>query len=316
MDHAYDFVLFVSAVRKGSFAAAAAEHRLTASAVSKRITQLEARLRRQLLKRSTRNLELTEAGEQFLEGATRLVEELAAVEHSVRHLSTMPEGQVNVSSHTAFAELHLLPVLPEFLTRHPKVSINLMVGDHVETAERDQADLIIRSASSALPHYAGRKLFPNPWVLCATPAYLRTAGVPAHPRDLVRHNCLNSGPHGLTRDRWMFQIERQIEAVEVSGCFGGFGRGVYEMVKAHLGIGRLPAFLVKQDLAHGTLVSVLSGFLVDDARAMYLFYREQRPPALAALIDFLTERLAEPARPALPQSIEAPDARTTAPISL
>lgn len=66
------------------------------------------------------------------------------------------------------------------------------------------------------------------------------------------------------------------------------------MVKAHLGIARLPSFLVKDDLAQGTLVRVLADFLVDDSRAMYLFFRQHRPPALSALIDFLTQRLAEP----------------------
>ncbi|MDX3907267.1 MAG: LysR family transcriptional regulator [Pigmentiphaga sp.] len=293
MDHTYDIQLFVTVAERGSFAAAAAVHKLTPSAVGKRIAQLEARLKVQLIQRSTRKLLLTPAGKHYLERARMLVAELASLEHGVRHLSNDPEGEVSLSCNVGFSEGHILPLLPEFLRRYPRVRINMMVGDRVETAESDGADLVVRAAGAPLPNYVSQRLGDNPWVLCATPGYLEDYGTPQHPEDLARHNCLNVGPSGAAREKWLFEVNGKIEPVAVSGNFGGFARAVYAMTREGVGIGRLPNFLVREDLVKGELMEVLPDYRVADPRAIYLFYRRLNPMpfGLQALVEYLAFHL-------------------------
>ncbi|GGX25134.1 LysR family transcriptional regulator [Pigmentiphaga litoralis] len=293
MDSTDDMQLFVTVADRGSFAAAAAVHHLTPSAIGKRITQLEARLNVTLIERTTRKLLITPEGRHYLDRARVLLHDLRALEHGVRHLSNAPEGEVSLSCHAGIAERFILPMLPDFLTRHPKVHVKMMLGDHVETAESDGADVIIRAAGAPLPNYISRKLGDNPWVLCATAGYLDTHGTPAHPRDLTRHNCLSVGPSGATRDKWLFEVDGKIEPIAVAGNFGGFANAVYAITRAGVGIGRLPDFLVRDDLASGALRRVLPRHMVADPRAVYLFYRsvDPTPSRLHMLVEYLGQHL-------------------------
>lgn len=293
MDHTDDMQLFVTVAERGSFAAAAAIHTLTPSAIGKRIAQLEARLNVTLVERTTRKLRITPAGRHYLDRARGLLHDMRALEHSVRHLSNAPEGEVSLSCHAGIAERFILPMLPDFLARYPQVRVKMMLSDHVETAESDGADLVIRAAGAPLANYVSRKLGDNPWVLCATSDYLREHGTPTHPHDLTHHNCLSVGPSGATREKWLFDVDGKVEPIAVSGNFGGFANGVYAITRAGVGIGRLPDFLVRDDLAHGALVQVLPGHMVADPRAVYLFYRsvDPTPSRLHVLVEYLGQQL-------------------------
>lgn len=293
MDHTYDMQLFVTVAERGSFAAAAAIHNLTPSAIGKRITQLEARLKVRLVERSTRKLLITPAGRHYLDRARVLLNEIRALEHSVRHLSNSPEGEVSLSCNAGIAERFILPMLPEFLKRYPRVRINMVLGDRMETAESDGADLIIRAAGAPLANYVSRRLGDNPWVLCATMEYMTEHGTPEHPRDLIRHNCLSTGPSGATREKWFFEVDGKIEPIDVSGNFGGYANAAYAITRAGVGIGRLPSFLVRDDLATGALVPVLPRHMVADPRAVYLFYRsvDPTPSRLHVLVEYLGQQL-------------------------
>lgn len=293
MDHTYDMQLFVTVAERGSFAAAAAVHDLTPSAIGKRITQLEARLNVRLVERTTRKLLITPAGRHYLDRARVLLNDMRALEHSVRHLSNAAEGEVSLSCNAGIAERFILPMLPEFLRLYPRVRINMVLGDRMETAEADSADVLIRPAGGPLANYVSRRLGDNPWMLCATNAYLSEHGTPELPGDLVRHNCLSSGPSGATREKWLFDFDGKIEPIAVSGNFGGYANAAYAMTRAGVGIGRLPRFLVRDDLASGALVQVLPRHMVADPRAVYLFYRsvDPTPSRLHVLVEYLGQQL-------------------------
>lgn len=293
MDHTYDMQIFVTVAERGSFAAAAAIHRLTPSAIGKRVAQLESRLCVRLIERSTRKLTLTAAGRHYLDNARVLLNEIGVLEHRVRYLSNTPEGEVSLSCHVGVAERFVLPILPEFLRQYEQVRVRMLLGDRMETAEADGADLLIRAAGAPLANYVSRRLGDNPWVLCATPNYLATHGEPERPSSLDRHNCLSTGPSGMTRDKWLFDMDGKITPVSVSGNFGGFASAVYAMTRADVGIGRLPRFLVLGDLASGALVQVLPRYMLQDPRAVYLFYRDlaPMPSRLQALVDYLGTHL-------------------------
>lgn len=280
MDTSSDLALFVMAIDNGSFSAAAIDADLTAATVGKRISGLESRLGVQLLMRTTRSLVLTEAGKYYYSHAKRMVREINAIEHSLRHLEQNPSGNYSVSCNAALSEKIIAPALPEFLSKYPEINISLLVADRIDIPTHDNADLIIRSTGAPLHDYVSQRVVYNPWVLCATPEYLHSRGVPNNPEDLINHNCLIAGPHGKTEEVWLFKCEGATIPIRVKGNFGGFGRAVYTIVKAGIGIARLPAFLVREDIQQGNLVQVLSKNMCSDSRFIYLFHRHLNPPPL------------------------------------
>ena len=188
MDRLDAMRLFVRVVDNGSFAAVAREVGIGQPAVSKQIAALEQRLGAQLMRRTSRSMTLTEAGQTFYESAVRLVEEFDAAESLIGRGQSAPSGVVRVSVAPVFGRLCVVPKLSTFFARYPDISIELSASEHTVNLVEDGIDLAIRIGDVSDSSMTVRRIATAPFITVGTPVYFQTRGVPANPRELDRHS--------------------------------------------------------------------------------------------------------------------------------
>jgi DNA-binding transcriptional LysR family regulator len=182
--------LFVDVVAAGSFSEAGRRRGLAASSVTRSINALEDELGARLLNRTTRKLSLTEAGRLYHERSLRILADVEDAKLSVTQLEAAPRGTLRLNVPVAFGTLHVAPALPEFLARYPAVQIDLDMTDAFIDLVEQGVDLAVRIGELEDSSLIARRLARNHRVICASPDYLRSAGVPRVPADLRQHNCL------------------------------------------------------------------------------------------------------------------------------
>ncbi|MGI0028305.1 MAG: LysR family transcriptional regulator [Nitrososphaera sp.] len=292
MDRMTAMVVFAQVVEAESFSGAARRLGLSKSSVSKHVTQLEDRLGAQLLHRTTRRLSLTEVGRAFYERCAQIVREVEEAELEVGNAYEAPQGLLKVNAPMSFGQLRLAPVIAEFLGRHPKVRVEMVLDDRVVNTIEGGFDVTIRVARAlADSSLIARRLAPNRVVVCGSPAYLARRGVPRTPAELVRHDCLLY-TYLASRDAWHFVGPEGEEWVSVSGSFrANNGDALREAAIAGLGLAQLPSFIVGADLARGALQAVLVAF-EDRSTAIWALHSPTRhlSTKVRAFLDFLAER--------------------------
>lgn len=289
---------FVRVVESGSFSAAARLQGGSPSALSRQIAQLEQVLGLRLLERTTRRLRLSAAGAEVFE---RCREMLVAAEAAVavgERLMSHPRGQVRLSVPKAFGKYLVAPLLAEFLARHPEVDVSLNLSDRTPDLIAEGFDLIVCITDQPPPNLAGRPLCQVLQLLCASPEYLAEHGVPQHPDELVRHQCLYLDERPDDH-RWHFARAGEQCVVAVRGRLASNHSEVrLNGALNHLGIACLPQFTAAQALADGRLQQVLADWRYTGSYqgTAWVLYPPSRhlPPKLRVLIDFLAERLADP----------------------
>jgi DNA-binding transcriptional LysR family regulator len=185
-----DISSFVLIAEKGSFAAAALVEGVTPVVMGRRLTALEKRLGVQLMHRSTRGLVLTELGERYLEQCQQLIQDFDDADASIMARRRTLSGHLVVSAPASFGRQHVAPHALAFRARYPDLALSFNFTDSVVDLVREGYDMAIRIGEVTDPNYVAVRLFPNRRVVCGTPAYFETNGVPRVPEDLARHNCL------------------------------------------------------------------------------------------------------------------------------
>lgn len=190
MDNLTDIAVFVRVVDAGSFTAAGESLALSQSVVSKSVSRLEQRLGTRLLNRTTRRLNLTEAGAALYERSAKGLAELEAAELEATQFQTEPRGVLRISAPVSFTILHLAIALPEFLARFPAVTVDMKMDDRFVDLVEAGFDIALRVAQLPDSGVVAKKLAPSKHVVCASPEYLKRHGTPRTPEDLRAHNCL------------------------------------------------------------------------------------------------------------------------------
>lgn len=253
--------VFVCVAQYGSFTATAEKMNLTASAVSKSIARLEARLGARLFQRTTRKLALTDAGIGYLRTCTGVLADLEEAEWALQAEHTELRGRVRIDLPGAFGQAQVLPILLPWLHTHPLLTPHISFSDSFVDPLKEGVDIVVRIGDApAWPETVAHRLLTREWhVLCASPAYLARHGMPQSERDLEQHQCIAygwvdgrvspwqyAGEHGATR-----YSHRQPQLVI------GHGDGLKMAALAGCGIAQLPSWLVEQHLQDGSLVQVL-----------------------------------------------------------
>lgn len=290
MSQLEDMRIFSETVEAQSFTAAADRLGLSKQFVSKRIAALEKRLGARLLVRSTRNLRVTDLGLAYHERAQRILLEVDAAEQMITSQTATPRGVLRLSAPMTFAVLHLGTLIPDFMQRHPDVSVELELNDRTVDLIGEGYDMAVRIGTLADSSLIARRITSVQLLTCASPDYLSRHATPTAPDQLVAHACLIYGHnrHG----EWTYRVGERIRKVSVSGPMrANNGEMLREAAIAGLGIVNLPDFIVAQALTDGRLVEMLEDFR-PEGFTVHAVYPQHRQTSLLvrAFSDFLVER--------------------------
>jgi DNA-binding transcriptional LysR family regulator len=286
--------VFVRSVELGGFSAAARALGMTPSAVSKLVARLEARLGARLLNRSTRSLQLTPEGCVFYERGVRVLAELDETERGAA-LGATPRGRLRVHANVPLGRHYLLPLVPAFLDAHPDITLDIVLTDQVVDLLEQRTDVAIRSGPLKDSQLVARKLGDAAMVIVGAPAYLKRHGTPQTPADLGAHNRLGFG-FARAVSGWPL-VDAQQRAIDVpleGNALVSDGETLRQLALSGLGLARLAAFQVREDVVAGRLVVLLDTFNPRDrepVNALYLGQGGHLPARVRALLDFLVERM-------------------------
>jgi DNA-binding transcriptional LysR family regulator len=261
MDRMKQIETFAAAATKGSLTAVAQAEGVAPAVIGRRIDALEKRLGVKLLLRTTRRLSLTHEGSAFLEDCQRLLGDWANAEASVSAGGVKASGHLRVTSPAGFGRRHVAPLVPGFLAAHPEVSLSLNLADRVVDIVNESFDCAVRVGDMPASNLVSVRLADNRRMCVATPAYLKRAGTPQHPRDLARHECLALSSDASQSRGWAFGIDGEVTHLRPGGrldCTDG--QVLHAWCSAGLGIAWRSAWEVADEVQRGELVSVLDAY--------------------------------------------------------
>ena len=256
-----NLALFLRIVEKGGLAVAGRETGLSPATVSERLAALESYYGVTLLTRTTRAISLTEEGRALVDGARRLLAEAEELESRLRRGADVISGPIRLSAPEDLGRRLLVPVIDAFLDEHPAVTVDLNLTDGNVDLVGQGMDFAIRHGVLADSSLKAKMLGENRRVVCAAPSYLAENGMPEHPDDLARHDCIVMR-FGQNIDReWPFVIDGVVRRIAVRGRrVANDGGLVREWCRRGRGIALKSIRDVDADLASGALVELLTAF--------------------------------------------------------
>lgn len=296
MDKLNGMVVFAAVVETGSFTAAAKQLGQSKSAVSKQVSKLEDRLGARLLHRTTRQLTLTDVGQIFYERCQRIVEEAEEAEQAVTTMQQCPQGRLRITMPHSYGSRHITPLLPDFLRRYPDITADITYSDRRVHLLDEGYDLAVRVGMLEDSSLIARKISEVRAHVVSSPDYWDRHGRPAHPQDLMDHNCFTYANVDAP-NTWRFpQNDGRELTVRVNGRFhSNNGDASLAAARAGLGIARLPTFFFcDEDFTSGSLEEVLSDY--SQARmGIYAVYPHARhlTTKVRVFIDFLVAHLSK-----------------------
>lgn len=267
---------FTKVVEVGGFAAAAREMGLSRSVVNKYVIALENELNTQLLRRSTRQVNPTEAGIVFYERAIAILSDMDEAIAAVTQLQGRPHGTLRVNAPMTFGFLKLSPVISDFMTQYPDVHVDLVLNDRFVDPIEEGFDVTVRIAEpTAITSLFVQEIAPVRRVLCTSPAYLAAYGEPTKPEELLHHRCLHYG-YQASGNQWKLAGPGGEIAVHVNCVMWSTnGDSLKHVAVCGQGIALLPYFIVESDIKAGRLQTVLTNYQTPDISLCALYPRHR-----------------------------------------
>ncbi len=287
--------VFAAVVEAGGFTAAAARLGMSKAAVSRHVAELEERLGVRLLHRTTRRLSTTAEGELFHARCRELLNRLEEAEAELGSGSTTAQGVARVNVPLSFGLMHLAPLWPRLLERHPGLELDVSLSDRVVDLVDEGYDLAVRIGQLPASSLVSRRLASTRLVACAAPGYLAAHGAPARPAELARHAVIGYSLFA-SGDTWSFSGPAGEETVKVQPRMRtNNGDTCRAAALAGQGIILQPSFMVGADLAEGRLVELMPGWR-SIALGIYAVYPSRKflAPKVRVIIDFLVDAFADP----------------------
>jgi DNA-binding transcriptional LysR family regulator len=292
MDRLTAMQMFVRVVETGSFSKAAAEFATTQPTVTKQVAAIELRLKVRLLNRNTRGVSLTEPGTLYYEKCKLIVRDVEEADSVVRVRQSQAQGMLRIGTSVAFGRRVMVPLVLEFMAQHPQVEIDLGFEDRYTDLVAQGIDVAIRMGKLADSTLGARHLGMNPWVLVASPGYLKKHGSPKRAADLSAHNALiYSSVQG--NDVWRVQAPvGSALTVPVTGRLRSNNlSAVLAAARASLGVAALPWYVASDSLASGHVVEVLKGHSLPEQEIHAVFPSPKLVPGkVQAFVAFLQGR--------------------------
>ncbi|MBP0600811.1 LysR family transcriptional regulator [Herbaspirillum sp. LeCh32-8] len=289
--------VFKAVAEHGGFTAAA--HALDASQpfVSRTMNSLEKRLGVALLRRSTRQVSLTEEGKIFLASCSKIIGDIEQAEGQVSSTGASASGDLRITAATSFGMDQVVPLLPQFMEQYPNVRVRLALSDTLVDLIGSGVDVAIRMGHLQDSMLLSRKLCHLQRIIVAAPLYIDRHGMPQTPDDLLRHNCLQWEAPMDHLNNWPFIVDGQRMSLDIRGNFRfTSGMSSVEMVLAGVGITRMAEHFALPAIRAGKLVPLLSDYQAQDETAIHAVYVKERNvhPRVRAFVNFLADKFADP----------------------
>ena len=289
MDRIQGIALFVRVVETGSFSKAAASLGITQPTATKHIAFLEKRLGSLLLHRSTRGVTPTEIGAIYYEKCKIISRELEEADNLAALLQGETQGKLIISSSVAFGRRILTPLVLQFMSQNPKLEIHLSLEDQFVNLVESGVDLAIRMGRLADSSLGSRYLGLNPWVLVASPDYLKQHGTPNHPEDLTTHQALI---YSSVQDnhRWHFSGgDGETVSIPVKGPL--YSNNLSALLAAtigNMGLATIPWYVAYHSINKGTLQPILTEWSLPSQEIHAVFSSPRLVPGkVSQCIDWL-----------------------------
>jgi DNA-binding transcriptional LysR family regulator len=279
--------IFSRIVVAGSLSAAAKDLGLSPAVISRALASLEARLGVRLINRTTRRLRLTDEGASYFDACTRILAELEEANAAVSANSDEPQGTLRVALPASFGHQYIVPLIPVFGERYPKIRLALSLSDREINFLEEGFDLAVRIAELEDSSLAARKLAPNRRVICASPEYIKRHGQPTRPEEFVAHNWILTG---FSQTLEYHDPGGRPGTVRVTGRYACDNWSVLrEWALAGLGIALKSTWDVRKQLEDGSLVALCSDYTFGNDIGIYAVYPHRRhlPAKVRAFVDFL-----------------------------
>lgn len=287
-----DIVVFARVVEAGSFTAAARLLGMPKTTVSRRVAALEREVGVRLIHRTTRSLNITDAGRLYYEQSSQALRTIEDANLRLAQASAEPLGTIRISAPVGFGDYFLTSTAFDFLAAHPKTKVELYLTDDTLNLVEDGIDLAFRTGILSDSTLIARKLGSTYRILCASPDYLARHGMPAVPADLASHHCAIAGP-STAGALWVLDGPSGQETVTVSGRFAANEmRAVVAAAIAGYGIALLPNRIAEAPIRDGRLRHVLAGYTTPTG-GLYVVYPSSRhlSPLVKTFIQLATERI-------------------------
>jgi DNA-binding transcriptional LysR family regulator len=294
MDRLDAMSVFVAVVEAGSLSAAGRRLGVPLATISRKLSDLEAHLKTQLITRSTRQMTLTGAGHDYLAACRQILEQIDEAERTASGAYANARGHLVIAAPIVFGRLHVVPVVATFLEAYPEVNVRLLLGDRNVNLLEEHVDIAVRIGMLPDSSLVATQLGSIRRVVCASPAYLARFGVPSAPRDLVAHRCVTF--EGLTSAAaWVFDGPKGPLRIPVHSRMAvTTADAAIEAAVAGVGLTRVLSYQLADALQTGSLVRVLVDHEPPAVPVSLVYAGQGRLPMKGrAFIDHAASRLRE-----------------------
>lgn len=277
---------FVAVIEENGFAAAARKKEVSTAAISRQITALEAELHVQLIKRTTRQLTLTDIGEAYYQQCKKALSELQEAENAITTSKNKATGVLNIMANRYFTIVHLLPKLPQFMRLNPQLRIHFQLAERFPNLEKEGIDILFGVSIEGSDELVRRRVATTRYVLCGSPQYFKKRGMPKQPADLIKHDYIT---HSIRKpdDVVVFKDGKEIHLNPLLRLNDSYA--MRECALLGMGIVNLHDYMVADAIKEGKLIEVLRDYQ-EPQKHVYLYYQQSRylQPKIRRFIDFYT----------------------------
>jgi DNA-binding transcriptional LysR family regulator len=294
MDRLEGMAALVSVVKAGGFSAAARDTGVPLATLSRRVADLEADLGVRLLRRSTRQIALTETGQSYFQTCQRVLDDIRDAEETLKGEYRTPKGDLTLTAPMGFGRLHLQPVVMEFLRAYPAINTRLILADRMVDFIEEQIDLALRIAELADSALIARTVGTIRMVVSASPEYLVRFGTPNHPSDLAQHDCIAWSSLGPLNTWWFREANTDCTFPIRTRFSTSSAESAIDAALNGLGLAQTTSYQAERGVRDGGLTIVLKDFECAPTPVSLVHAGNRSVPLkLRAFLDFAVPRLSE-----------------------
>ncbi len=292
MDRLEAMSVIVAVTETGSISAASRRLKSPIATVSRKVGELEARLKAQLFQRTSRRMTLTAAGRSYIDACKRIIEQVDDAEREVSGEYRVPKGELALTTPWGLGHTHLLPLAVEFLEAYPDISLRLMLTDQIVNTTEENIDIAIRVGSLPDSNMIATRIGSIRIVVCASPSYLEARGKPRTLADLAKHDCITIDDHA-TPSAWRFVRGGRARVAPIRSrlCVNTSEAAVLAAIEG-AGLARVMSYKMDAAKRAEKLAVVLEEF-EPEPLPVHIIYAPRKPVPikLRAFLNWMTPRL-------------------------